>query len=76
MIAAADRQPADRLGKMTDADAVADELFVSVLSRRPTAEEQKDVAEVAEGRPRTADRDSGTGLGAGRVRRVPVQPLT
>jgi hypothetical protein len=37
---------ADRLGKIADASAFADELFISVLSRRPTTEEQKDVAAV------------------------------
>ncbi len=36
---------ADRLGKLTNPDAVADELFAAVLSRRPTADERKDVAE-------------------------------
>jgi hypothetical protein len=36
---------ADRLAKITDTDAFADELFVSVLSRRPTADEKKDVAD-------------------------------
>jgi len=35
----------DRLGKITNPDAVADELFAAVLSRRPTADERKDVAE-------------------------------
>ena len=33
------------LGKHTDPDSVAEELFLSVLSRRPTAEEKKDVAD-------------------------------
>ena len=37
---------AERLGKIADAGPLADELFVSVLSRRPTTEELKDVAEV------------------------------
>ncbi len=36
---------ADRLGKTTNPDAVADELFAAVLSRRPTADERKDVAD-------------------------------
>ena len=36
---------ADRLAKIADADAFADELFVSVLSRRPTTDEKKDVAD-------------------------------
>lgn len=36
---------ADRLGKITNPDAVADELFAAVLSRRPTADERKDVAD-------------------------------
>lgn len=35
----------DRLNKLTNPDAVAEELFVAVLSRRPTAEERKDVAD-------------------------------
>lgn len=36
---------ADRLIKLTDADALSEELFVSVYSRKPSAEEKKDVAE-------------------------------
>ena len=36
---------ADRLGKTTNPDAVADELFAAVLSRRPTADERTDVAD-------------------------------
>jgi hypothetical protein len=35
---------ADRLGKTTNPDAVAEELFAAALSRRPTAEERNDVA--------------------------------
>lgn len=35
---------ANRLNKITNPDAVADELFAAVLSRRPTADERKDVA--------------------------------
>jgi hypothetical protein len=34
----------DRLAKLTDADAVADELFLAVLSRHPAADERADVA--------------------------------
>jgi hypothetical protein len=37
---------ADRLARITDAAAFADELFISVLSRRPTRDEQNDVAAV------------------------------
>jgi hypothetical protein len=37
------------LGKHTDPDAVAEELFLSVLSRRPTAEEKQDVADSLRG---------------------------
>lgn len=37
---------ADRLAKLTDAGAYAEELFISVLSRRPTEDEKKDVAKV------------------------------
>ena len=36
---------ADRLGKITNPDAVAEELFAAILSRRPTADERKDVAD-------------------------------
>ena len=36
---------ADRLGKITNPDAVADELFAATLARRPTADERKDVAD-------------------------------
>jgi Protein of unknown function (DUF1549)/Protein of unknown function (DUF1553) len=39
----------DRLNKLKDNDAVADELFVSVLSRPPTADERKDVATALQG---------------------------
>jgi hypothetical protein len=35
----------DRLNKLTNPDAVAEELFAAVLSRRPTADEKKDVAD-------------------------------
>jgi hypothetical protein len=35
----------ERLAKIDDAAAVADELYLSVLSRRPTAEEAAQVAE-------------------------------
>lgn len=45
----------DRLTKLKDADAIADELFLSVLSRLPTADEKKDVADVlAAGKDRPA----------------------
>jgi hypothetical protein len=37
------------LAKLTDPAAVADELFLSVLSRRPTADEKKDVADALAG---------------------------
>jgi hypothetical protein len=44
----------DRLGRLTDAAAVADELYLSVLTRYPTGEERKEVADyLAE---RAADR--------------------
>jgi hypothetical protein len=36
----------DRLGKLTNPDTIADELFASVLSRRPTADERKDIADI------------------------------
>ena len=35
----------DRLGKLQDAGAVADELYLSVLTRPPTADEKKEVAD-------------------------------
>jgi hypothetical protein len=35
----------DRLAKLKDASALADELYLSVLTRFPTAEERKDTAE-------------------------------
>ncbi len=43
----------DRLNKLTNPDAVADELFAAVLARRPTAEERADVAAALK---RTTDR--------------------
>jgi hypothetical protein len=44
LIAARPGNLLDRLTKLTDADDVAEELVVSVLSRMPTAEERQDVA--------------------------------
>ncbi len=35
----------DRLTKLTDAGAVADELYLSVLTRQPSAEERKEIAD-------------------------------
>lgn len=49
MIAARPGNLLDRLIKLDQADAVADELFVSVLSRSPTAEEKADIAEALKG---------------------------
>src|SRR5262249_13823702 len=46
------REPAnllDRLVALTDANALADELFLGVLTRLPTDEERKDVAEMLKG---------------------------
>lgn len=40
---------ADRLSKVTNPDAVADELFAAVLARRPTADERHDVADALKG---------------------------
>jgi hypothetical protein len=48
---------ADRLAKLTDADAYADELFVSVLSRMPSKDERQDVARVLSS---TSDRAAAT----------------
>ncbi|HSQ58099.1 MAG TPA: DUF1553 domain-containing protein, partial [Gemmata sp.] len=45
MIAPRPGNLADRLAKLRDPGALADELFLSVLSRRPTTDEQKDVME-------------------------------
>jgi hypothetical protein len=44
----------DRLGRLADAAAVADELYLSVLTRYPSGEERKEVADYLAGR--TADR--------------------
>lgn len=41
----------DRLTKLADADAAADELFLSVLSRPPTDDERRDVVELLAGAP-------------------------
>jgi hypothetical protein len=49
MIAVRPGDLADRLAKLTDPDALADELFVSVFSRKPTADERKDVADALKG---------------------------
>jgi hypothetical protein len=45
----------DRCLKQSDPNTIADELFLSVLTRRPTTEERQDVAESLKGMPdRTA----------------------
>ncbi len=49
----------DRLSKLTKAEDVAEELFLSVLTRRPTDDEKKDVAEYLKGRD--ADRTAALG---------------
>jgi hypothetical protein len=49
MIPARTGNLAERLGKTTNPDALADELFAAVLSRRPTADERKDVADALKG---------------------------
>lgn len=41
----------DRLAALTDPNAVADELFLSVLTRLPTADERRDVAAALDGAP-------------------------
>ena len=41
----------DRAMKLTDPDAVADELFLSVLTRRPSPDERKDVVEALKAVP-------------------------
>ncbi|MFW6125074.1 MAG: DUF1549 domain-containing protein [Pirellulales bacterium] len=38
----------DRLSKLADADAVAEELYLSVLTRRPTSQERSEVAALLE----------------------------
>lgn len=43
----------DRLAKLTDADKLAEELFLSVYSRLPTADEKKDVADALKTSDRT-----------------------
>jgi hypothetical protein len=45
---------ADRLGTLKDAGPLADELYLNVLSRPPSADERRDVDEYL--RPRSADR--------------------
>ena len=46
MIAARAGNLADRLSKLSDSDALAEELFLSVYTRRPTMDERRDVADV------------------------------
>ncbi|MDB5305958.1 MAG: hypothetical protein JWO38_160 [Gemmataceae bacterium] len=41
----------DRLGKLTDPNAITDELFLSVLTRPATADERKDVTELLKAAP-------------------------
>jgi len=40
-----------RLGKAKDADEIAEELYVSILSRPPTAEDRREVADYLKKRP-------------------------
>jgi hypothetical protein len=55
MIAPRPGNLADRLAKLIDPAAVADELFMSVLTRKPTDDEKKDIAELLKKSPdRTA----------------------
>jgi hypothetical protein len=49
MIAVRAGDLADRLAKLTDNDALADELFISVYSRRVSADERKDVVDSLKG---------------------------
>jgi hypothetical protein len=42
---------ADRLAKLQDADAIAEELYLSVLTRRPTDEERGEIADYLNKRP-------------------------
>ncbi len=42
---------ADRLAKLTDADAIADELWLSVLTRRPSDAERRAIADYLNKRP-------------------------
>jgi hypothetical protein len=51
MIAPRNGNLVDRLVKLKDADAIADELFLSVLTRKPTDDEKKDVAEILKKSP-------------------------
>jgi hypothetical protein len=46
----------DRAGKLKDNDAVAEELYLTILTRRPTAEDRKDLADYLSrpGKDRTA----------------------
>jgi len=39
----------DRINALTDVNALCDEVFLSILTRRPTDEERKDVAEALKG---------------------------
>lgn len=41
----------DRAGKLTDPNAIADEMFLSVFTRPATDEEKKDIAEILKGAP-------------------------
>jgi hypothetical protein len=43
---------ADRLGQLQDPNAVAEELYLSVLTRRPSKEEQNEVADYLKSRPK------------------------
>jgi hypothetical protein len=42
----------DRLASLANADPVAEELYLSVLTRRPSADERKDIADYLKGRNR------------------------
>ena len=66
----------DRLRQMTDPNLLADELYLSILTRRPTKEEIQDVTELFEStQSGSRPGNPGNGLGVVNLRRVSFSTL-
>ena len=66
-----------RLAGLSDPSAIADELYLSLYTRRPTDEERAEVGPLSRRpRQRARARLARAGLGPADIHRVPIQPLT
>ena len=76
-IAPASGNVSERMVQEKDPRKAAEDLYLTILSRTPTAEEVADVVRVlAEQRREQTRGRAGIGLGTPDLGRVPVQPLT